>query len=166
MMFSTAHHDVPLSRSTPLFQYVHLFGRPKTCCDASDRSSLHKWRTTCSCALYHQRPTRCIQREAVAIRTKLRHRDPSLTSNWSDDAEQRVRASKHNVLHNAQLFCLILRYLPKCFSYSVESSFRGLYFNPEMKMPLCASQSPLFKASKHFFIIFRATDDVTAFYMF
>ena len=94
----------------------------------------------------HQRPTRCIQREAVAIRTKLRHRDPSLTSNWRDDAEQRVRASKHNVLHNAQLFCLILRHLPKCFVYSVESSFRGLYFNPEMKMPLCSSQSPLFKA--------------------
>ena len=75
--------------------------------------------------------------------------------------------SKHNVLHNAQLFCLILCYLPKCFVYSVESSFRGLYFIPAMKMSLCSSQSPLLKAVKPFFIFFSMQlIDVTAFDMF
>ena len=65
--------------------------------------------------------------------------------------------------------CTILNFSASCAAcsnasfYSIKGPFRGLYFNPENAFVF--SQSPLFKAVKPFFIIFRAVSVVTTFHL-
>ena len=60
---------------------------------------------------------------------QVRHRNASLSSRWRNDASQVISASDHDVLHDAQLPCLILHHLLEGFLHSVKSPFRGFHFS-------------------------------------
>ena len=62
---------------------------------------------------------------------QVRHGDSSLSSNWRNVSPRVVFSSKHDLLHNAQLFCLILCHLLKGFFNSVNGPFRGFHLFPE-----------------------------------
>ena len=108
-----------------------MFARPQACSVASCRILVHRSRTTNCRALFAQRPTRCSLPRDSCCNSDI-SRTSSLCSDWRDDAPQVVRASDHDVLHNAQRSCLILCYLCSKASFILSKAhFRGLYLRPE-----------------------------------
>ena len=72
-------------------------------------------------------PDVVFQRETVSMRAQVRHCDSSLSSRWRNGASRVVCASKHDLLHGAQLFCLVLCHLLKSFFNSVKGPFRSFH---------------------------------------
>ena len=94
-------------------------------------------------------PDIVFQGETVAVRAQIGHCDSSLSSNWRDDTPQVISTSNHDLLHNAQLFCLIL-----CYSRSkaslILSKVHSEAFTSFLKAFLYSSQSPPFRSVKPF----------------
>ena len=85
------------------------------------------------------------------MRAQARHCDSSLSSNWRDDTPQVVCTSKHDLLHNAHLFCLVLCYLLKGFLNSAKGPFRVFHVSSESVLKFFPVF--IFTAVKPFFII-------------